>query len=509
MKSGRLWLWVLLGALVLAGGVARPSMSARADVAADAGWVSLFNGKDLTGWETCLGVPPGGKEPLGRNKGPHKVFQVVRVDGEPAIRISGEMLGGLATLKEYDNYLLELEFKWGEKRFAPRAELPRDSGLLYHCAGGCNPNTGWLESVEFGILEGGETGDFWSVPGDRGVRVVVDVVGEDIPKVKRRYPDEPIKYRPGGKQYTGVTSGILNGDDNEKPRGQWNKLELICVGQTGIHVVNGTVNLVLTNIRRKTDAGEEPLTRGRIQLQSEGAEVYFRRLRLRPIKAVPPEYRQAMKEPLPNTLTAEEKGQGWKMLFDGDTTKGWRGFRLKEAPAGWQVRGGVLVRAAKAGDLITTDTFDNFELLIDWKISHGGNSGIFYRVKDEGQVPYETGPEFEIRDNAFWLDDPYKTGGNYGLHAPEVDSARPVGYWNRARIVVKGNHVEHWLNGRQLVGYELHSPDWQKRLDASKFQKRFPNYGKAASGHIGLQDHGDLVWYRNIKLRPLAAKGPP
>src|SRR5262245_29233634 len=478
-------------------------LGAAATRAAEPGWVSLFNGKDLTGWETCLGPPAGERQPIGLNKDPKKVFQIVTADGEPAIRISGEGLGGLATLEEFGNYLLELEFKWGEKRFPPRAEAPRDSGLLYHGVNGYNPGTGWLESVEFGILEGGETGDFWSVPGKEGVRVMVDLEGEDIPKGLRRYPDQPIKYRPGGKKYRGVTSGILNGDDNEKPRGQWNKLELICVGQTGIHVVNGTVNLVLTNIRRKVDGKEQPLTRGRIQLQSEGAEVFYRRLRLRPIKEIPERYRQALKEPPPNTLTADEKAKGWKLLFDGKTTAGWRGYRQKEAPKGWEVKDGALVRTGKAGDLITTGTFDDFELLIDFKIGYGGNSGIFFRFNEEGKVPYETGPEFEIRDNAFWTDDPYRTGANYAMHVARQDAAHPVGYWNRARIVAHKNRVEHWLNGQKVVEYELLSPDWEKRLRASKYYKNSPNYGRLRKGHIGLQDHGDLVWYRNIKLRPL------
>src|SRR5262245_16803048 len=217
------------------------------------GWVSLFNGQDLAGWETCLGAPAGGGEPIGLNRDPKGVFTAVRADGGPAIRISGDGLGGVSTLKDYGNYHLELEFKWGQQRFPPRADLPRDSGLLYHGASDYNPGTDWLESVEFGILEGGETGDFWSVHGSHGVRVMADVEGEEIPADQRRYPEQRVRYRPGGKKYVGVTDGLLNGDDNEKPRGQWNKLDLICVGQTGIHVVNGTVNLVLTNLRRRVD----------------------------------------------------------------------------------------------------------------------------------------------------------------------------------------------------------------------------------------------------------------
>jgi hypothetical protein len=271
-----------LGSLLLAG----------LALAADDDWTVLFNGRDLTGWETHLGVPAGEKRPLGRNHDPKKVFQVVREDGEPALRISGEVLGGLATLREYGDYHLELEFKWGRQRFAPRAELPRDSGLFYHGVGSPDAGTGWFESLQLGILEGGETGDLWIVPGAGGAHIRVDVEGEDIPPAKRRYPEQPIRYRPGGKPFVGITAAILNSQDNEKPRGQWNKLELICLGQTAIHVVNGTVNMVLTNCRRSLDGREEPLVRGRLQLQSEGAEVFFRRLRLRPIREIPAAYRR-------------------------------------------------------------------------------------------------------------------------------------------------------------------------------------------------------------------------
>jgi hypothetical protein len=485
---------------VLVGSVAAPLSIAKSD---DSGWESLFNGRDLSGWETNLGVPVGESRSIGRGRDPRQVFQVVEVDGEPAIRISGEILGGLATLAEFGNFHLELEFKWGEKRFAPRADLPRDSGLLYHGAGGYNEHTGWLESLEFGILEGGETGDFWSVPGEHGIRVQVDVEGEDIPPDRRRYPDESIKHRPGGKKYAGTTAGILNSDDNEKPRGHWNKLDLFCLGQTSVHVVNGTVNLVLTGARRRVDGRDEPLARGRLQLQSEGAEVYFRRLRLRPIKELPPQIQSDMASPPPNSLTDQEQADGWRLLFNGQTTNGWRGYRQREAPAGWQSIDGALTRAGKAGDLITTEAFDNFELLIDWKISHGGNSGIFYRATEETDTIYQTCPEYEIRDNAFWLDDPYTSAACYALYPPTKDATRPVGYWNRARIVVRGNHVEHWLNGEPVVGYELNSMDWKERAKGSKYHNKFPSYGQAKRGHIGLQDHGDLVWYRNMKIRPI------
>ena len=134
------------------------------------------------------------------------------------------------------------------------------------------------------------------------------------------------------------------------------------------------------------DGKEEPLTRGRIQLQSEGAEVFYRNIRLRPITEIPAEFQQAMKEPPANTLTEKEKADGWKLLFDGTSTKGWRGYKQKGVPAGWQAIDGALVRVEKAGDLITEEQFGDFELVFDWKVSHGGNSGVFYRATEDTQA---------------------------------------------------------------------------------------------------------------------------
>ena len=161
-----------------------------------------------------------------------------------------------------------------------------------------------------------------------------------------------------------------------------------------------------------------------------------------------------------------------------------------------------MVRVEKAGDLITEEQFGDFELAFDWKVSHGGNSGVFYRATEDGKQIYETAPEYEIRDSAFWTDNPYTNGSNYALHPPTKDAARAVGYWNRGRIVVRDNAVEHWLNGEKVVSYELHSDDWNKRV-AGTHVKSWKGYAQARRGHIGLQDYNDLLWFRNIKIRPL------
>jgi len=206
-----------------------------------------------------------------------------------------------------------------------------------------------------------------------------------------------------------------------------------------------------------------------------------------------------------NILTDEERAAGWKLLFDGRTTAGWRGYKKDTFPEGWQIINGCLVRVGPGGDLITQEQFDNFELSLEWRISSGGNSGIFFRVDESLGWPWESGPEMQVLDNAEHPDGQSartSAGSNYALHAPIRDVTQPVGLFNQARIVARGNHVEHWLNGVKIVEYEIGTPGWEELVAASKF-KNLSRYGRVAKGHIVLQDHGDKVWYRNIKIRPL------
>lgn len=210
----------------------------------------------------------------------------------------------------------------------------------------------------------------------------------------------------------------------------------------------------------------------------------------------------------PNELTAAEKKAGWKLLFDGKTTDGWRGYKKDRMPDGWKVENGALVRVSGGGDIVTTEQFDNFELSLEWKIAPGGNSGIMYRVSESEGAPYMTGPEMQVLDNSKHADgkNPLTSAGAcYALYPPPKDVTRPVGEWNRARILVNGNKVEHWLNGEKLVAYEIGSEDWNRKIAASKF-KSWARFGKEPKGHICLQDHGDRVEYRSIKIRPLPAK---
>lgn len=204
-------------------------------------------------------------------------------------------------------------------------------------------------------------------------------------------------------------------------------------------------------------------------------------------------------------LTETERAEGWRMLFDGRTTDGWRGYKQQSAPAGWQAVDAALTRVGGGGDIITSEQFGDFELALEWKVGPAGNSGVFYRVTESAEESYHTGIEMQVLDDAGHADGQSRltsAGSLYGLYPAPAGVVKPAGQWNSARILVRGNHVEHWLNGQQVVEAELWSPDWNTRLAASKFTE-WPGYARATRGHIGLQDHGDRVAYRNIKIREL------
>jgi hypothetical protein len=209
-----------------------------------------------------------------------------------------------------------------------------------------------------------------------------------------------------------------------------------------------------------------------------------------------------------NVLSAEEQVEGWVLLFDGESTDGWRNFNAEGLNPQWQAEDGTLtLTGGGGGDIITAEQFENFELQLEWRISEGGNSGLMYNVVEgrDGPEPWRTGPEMQILDNERHSDrhDPtHRAGANYDLHAPSVDATRPVGEFNQVRLVVNEGHVQHWLNGELVVEYELWSPEWEAMVAASKFAT-MADYGRAHSGHISLQDHGDRVWFRNIRIKRL------
>jgi hypothetical protein len=214
----------------------------------------------------------------------------------------------------------------------------------------------------------------------------------------------------------------------------------------------------------------------------------------------------------PNTLTEAETAAGWRLLFDGTSTAGWRGYKKDVFPAtGWAVDGGVLKltppaeKSQRPGDIVTVEQFERFELALDWRLAEAGNSGVMYHVLEDETQPWRTGPEMQILDNARHKDGKKpetSAGACYALYPPIKDATRPIGEWNQARLVVAAEGVEHWLNGEKVVEYKKGSDEWIERVAGSKF-KTFPAFGKPTRGHIALQDHGDVVEFRNVKIRPL------
>jgi len=218
-----------------------------------------------------------------------------------------------------------------------------------------------------------------------------------------------------------------------------------------------------------------------------------------------------------NTLTEEEKKGGWVLLFDGKTTAGWRGYKMEALPPGWKAEDGVLARVAGGAggkgagggdDIVTVEEYDDFELVLDWKLRAKGNSGVLIRVVEKAETAWHEAIEMQVLDNAPWANrkKSQHAGALYDLYEPAKDVTKPAGEWNTAKIVADGPRIEHWLNGEKLLEYEIGSEDWNRRLGASKF-KSLPLFAKAAKGRICLQDHSDRVEFRNIKLRPLPAKG--
>jgi len=206
-----------------------------------------------------------------------------------------------------------------------------------------------------------------------------------------------------------------------------------------------------------------------------------------------------------NALTAEEETAGWHLLFDGQSLDQWRSYGEDSVNSGWGIEGGCLTRVGMGGDLITRETFGDFELKLDWRISEAGNSGIFIRGDESGRNIHHTGYEMQVLDNVGHSDseDPtHRSGAYYDMIAPDHDTTRPVGSWNRVHIIARGPSVEFRLNERVTASFEQGSEAWRALYEQSKFTSR-PHYGTLMRGHIGLQDHWDKVWYRNIRVLPL------
>ena len=226
-----------------------------------------------------------------------------------------------------------------------------------------------------------------------------------------------------------------------------------------------------------------------------------------------PELRAEAEEAPLNTLTEQEEAEGWVLLFDGESTDGWRGYGRDAFPeAGWTIEDGVLrvIGGERPGDIIYDEKFQNFRLSLEWKVSEAGNSGIFYLAQElEDRPIWHSAPEMQILDNENHpdaergVDGNRKAGSLYDLIPADPQNTNPAGEWNHAEVLVYRGTVVHFQNGEQVLEYQLGTPAWDEMIANSKFAEIDDVFGKYEPGYIGLQDHNDDVWFRNIKIRKL------
>ncbi|TMQ01562.1 MAG: DUF1080 domain-containing protein [Verrucomicrobia bacterium] len=468
--------------LILLSGCLRAVQGAESiDSAPNSDWKPLFNGKDLSGWDKFIATPSG-SEPLVPNHDPNSVFTVTNLGGETVIHVSGETYGAITTAEEFTNFHARLEFKWGEKRWPPREHVGRDSGILYCCIGQPNPRTGWMTSIENNIMERG-VGQWWSVN-----EAVIDVEGEwisaemeqRIPYKKEGAGERNIVYRKGAPRITAMPeNGITPSFDAEKPFGEWNSLEVIFWGGNCIHRLNGKVNLALVNPRYREDGRWRPLAHGKIQLQSEAAEVFYRKVEARPLQEVPDEFL----DEIPSPVAGEE---GFLALLATESLKDWK----QCGPGRFIVENGVATGEGGMGLWwYARRVFTNFvlrgEFLQEQDIA---DSGVFVRFPNPGNDPWSAvkqGHEMEIGDPA--AEKPtWRTGSIYPFHASITANTRPPGQWNQYEIVCRGHDYSVRINGK-LVN------TW---TDTTR---------RSLVGFIGVQNYPDkkMVRHRNLRVKEL------
>ena len=434
-------------------------------VFSQAKWENLFNGKNLRNWTVLNG------------KAEFKV-----VDGTiVGVNTLNTPNSFLATKKNYGDFILEFEFKTDYESV--------NSGVQFRSLSTPEFQNGRVYGYQFEI--------------DASPRAWTGGIYDEA---RKGWLYDLASYPKAKKAFK---------------LGEWNTARIEAIGNTIRTWVN---DVPCANIK------DDQTASGFIALQvhsignpkDEGKRIAWRNIRIltqglegerRPVIAAAPE-----KNCIPNTLSAEEKAEGWELLWDGKTSSGWRGARLDHFPTkGWVIEDGILKvlkadggESTNGGDIVTISKYKNFELKVDFKITSGANSGIKYFVDTElnqGEGS-SIGCEFQILDDHRHPDSKLGVDGNRQLGAlydliPTIPN-KPYrnGFFNTAKVVVKGNYVEHWLNGTKILAYERNNQMWNALVGFSKYRV-WPNFGNAETGHILLQDHGDEVWFQNIKIKVL------
>jgi hypothetical protein len=448
-------------------------------------WVKLFNGRDWDGLDRYLAAPPGSKEALGLNNDPRGVFKIEQVSGRGAIHVSGELYGAVTTHAEFTNMHIRVAYKWGEKKWPPRAEPKhyRDAGLLYWCIGPNGAGSGaWMRSTECNIMEKG-VGQWWSVAG-----TYVDVEGRNVvlektPEVPYRGEspgEECVVWTPGSRTYTVKPSeGITSPYDFEKPLGEWNLCEVIAWGPICIHLLNGKVTLVVTNTRFKEKANgpEQRLWRGKIQLQSEAAEIFYRDLEARPIDSIPVEL-------LKYVPVEPQDEAGFTPLL---AQKGW----AQCGPGSFQLQDGIATGQGGMGLWwYTNRTFTNFVLRGEWRqMGENSDSGVFFRFPNPANDPWiavRQGHEFEIGDNQPKEGAAHGTGAFYPFRGPVRLPVKTFGEWNSYELTCVRDNYALRINGELVTTWT-------------------DDKGRSLSGYIGLQNYPykEAVQHRNLRIKDL------
>jgi hypothetical protein len=425
-------------------------------------WTPLFNGRTLDGWKQVNGTAP-------------YVVEDGMIVGRPVL---GSPNSFLVTEKTYGDFILEVEFM-GDDGF--------NSGIQFRGEYDPAVRGGKVHGYQFEIDPSPRawTGGLYDESRRGWLHTLLD------------QPQSQRAYRPNA----------------------WNHARIEAIGPSIRTWLNGVACAdVLDNMTPSGFLG--------LQLHSitdaAGAAKTVRWRNIRILTTDLDKHRTAPSTEIPqhnyipNTISERERQDGWRLLWDGTTTAGWRGAKLQQFPEfGWQIRDGVLTvlesggaEARSGGDIVTTDQFGDFELIVEYQITPGANSGIKYFVdptlnKGEGSA---IGCEFQILDDATHPDAKLGVNGNrknaglYDLIPPQAIRPNPVGEWNRARIVVRGQHVEHWANGFKNVEYERGTQMWRALVSHSKYAV-WPAFGEAKTGHILLQDHGNRVSFRSVKIR--------